>query len=190
MHPRFVLAGAVVTAVALLVVGAALATSRYPDRVGDVARGSGPDIVSLTVSNTAERITFRIRFAETPPLRVNARDKWVDMLLLGVDVPPFGPRPVSPGGEWPGADFALGAHGPSATGQLVRLRAKARSPWVRFRVVTVGSTVMFSIPRASLGDPARFTFSVAAAREAESESTGTGIDLAPDRGTFFYRLTG
>jgi hypothetical protein len=113
------------------------------------------------------------------------------MLLIGIDVPPLGPRPIIPGGEWPGANFAVGTHGPSKTGLMVRLGQKipAESRLVaRFTILTSGSTLTFSIPRRALGNPAWFTFSVAAAREMEEGATGGGVDSAPARGTFRYAL--
>ena len=105
----------------LVLAGIALAAKSYPDRPGDVTGGSGPDMRSISISNTATTITFHVRFAKSPPLRVNTQEKWSDMLLIAIDVPPLGPRPVAPGGEWRGANFALGTHGPARTGQLVRL---------------------------------------------------------------------
>lgn len=175
----------------LLLAGIALAAKSYPDRPGDVTGGSGPDMRSITISNTATTITFRIRFAKAPPLRVSTQERWIDMLLIGIDVPPLGPRPVTPGGEWLGANFALGTHGPAKTGQLVRLGNDASTGSRRvatFKIVTRGSTLTFSITRRALGSPSWFTFNVAAARERQ-ESTGGGIDLAPARGTFRYALT-
>jgi hypothetical protein len=180
-------------AVPALLCGVALAAQSYPDRVGDVRAGSAPDIASVTVSHTATRVTFRFRFAKAPPLRVSTRAGWIDMLLVGIDVPPLGPRPT-PGGDWLGANFAAGTHGPSKTGQLVRL-GKGEDPQVvrlaRFTVVTRGATLTFSLPRRALGDPAWFTFTVAAAREGVADdATGGGADFAPARGTFRYTLTG
>ena len=175
----------------VLLCGIAYAAKGYPDRAGDVAGESGPDLVSIGLSNTKASITFRVRFANAPPLRVSARQKWVDMLLIGIDVPPVGPRPVTPGGEWPGANFALGTHGPSKTGQLVRLGngiTRSSRQVGTFRVVTRGATVTFSIPRRLLGSPRWFMFTVATARERDATSGG-GIDLAPARGTFRYALT-
>lgn len=171
------------------VCGVALAAKNYPDKVGDVKGGGGPDIASVTLSNTASTLTFRIRFVSAPPLRVNAREKWVDMLLIAVDVPPLGPRPFIPGGEWPGADFALGTHGPSGTGLLVRLGAKRSATPVRIKVVTTRRTLSLTVPRRALGSPRWLTFNVAAAREGESETTGGGLDIAPERGTFRYVLS-
>ena len=75
----------------------------YADPAGDVERG--PDITSVRVSKTETTVTFTVRFATEPPLQVDERG-WIDMLLIGVDVPPVGPEPVAPGGEWRGADFA------------------------------------------------------------------------------------
>jgi hypothetical protein len=114
------------------------------------------------------------------------------MLLLGIDVPPLGPRPI-PDGEWLGADFAAGFHGPAKTGMLVRLGKGSQKVVARFRMVTRGTTVTFSIPRRALGSPTWFAFEVAAAREWNDKGavpSGTKSDLAPARGTFRHTLTG
>lgn len=190
LRRRAVLGGSLLGAV-LLACGTASATTRYPDRPGDVEAGTGPDMTSMTVSNSRTTITFRFRFATAPPLRVGQAGMWVDMLLVAVDVPPLGPPPASPGGEWRGADFAFGTHGPSKTGMLVRLGQGASRVVTRFEVVTRGSTLTFSIPRRSLGSPAWFAFSAAAAREAAVEpAAGAAPDLVPARGTYRYTLTG
>ena len=172
----------------LAVCGVALAAKTFTDPVGDVRGGAGPDVVAVTLSNTASTLTFRVRFASAPPLRLSTRGKWVDMLLIGIDVPPLGPPPTRPGGEWRGADFALGTHGPSKTGLLVRLGKNRSARPIRFRIVTRGRTLSFSIPRRALGSPRWFAFNVAAAREGESEASGGGFDVAPGHGTFRYRL--
>lgn len=169
--------------------GVALAATAYPDPIGDVQGGAGPDVVAVTISNTASHLTFHVRFAGGPPLRLNAREKWVDMLLIGIDVPPLGPPPSTPGGEWRGADFALGAHGPAGTGLLVRLGEKRSAAPLRFEIVTHGRTLSFSIPRRALGSPRWFRFNVAAAREGESRARDGGFDVAPGHGTFRYRLS-
>jgi hypothetical protein len=185
--------GATLLAVLLLTSGVAFAAKGYSDRAGDVEGGTGPDIVSLKVSNTKTKVTFVVRFAKAPPLRVSPREGWVDMLLIGVDVPPLGPPPITPGGEWRGANFGLGTHGPSGTGQMVRLTPTLPVESRRvatFRIVASGSTLTFSIPRRALGNPGWFTFMAAAAREMADEGRGGGVDLAPARGTFRYALTG
>ena len=178
---------AALLAVLFLVCGAAPAATSYPDRVGDVKGGPGPDIASITLSNTKTSVVFHVRFAKPPPLRANMREGWSDMLLIGVDVPPLGPRPVRPGGEWLGANIALGTHRPSKTGLLVRLGSGKSRQVVRFKIITSGSTLTFSIPRRVLGNPQWFTFNAAAAREMEAEgATGGGVDIAPGQGTFRY----
>jgi hypothetical protein len=180
-------------AVSLLICGIAFAAHSYPDRMGDVKGGRGPDIASIAVSNTKTVVTFRVHFATAPPLRLSTHEGWADMLLIGVDVPPLGPRPSIPGGPWLGANFALGTHGPSKTGQMVRLGEgiPARLRVVAsFRIVTSGSTLTFSVPRSALGSPAWFTFAAAAAREMNKEAAGGGVDVAPNRGTFRYALIG
>ncbi len=187
MLPRAPLLTAAMSLLVLGTSGLALAAT-YTDPTGDV-NGAGPDVVAVTVSNTASSVSFRVRFASAPPLRVSSRGKWVDMLLIGIDVPPLGPPPSTPGGEWRGADYALGTHGPSAIGQLVRLGTKATSPPIRFRIVADGRTLRFSIPRRALGSPRWFKFSVAAAREGESRGGGVGFDVAPARGTLRYELS-
>jgi hypothetical protein len=188
---RYALSGVSLFAVPLVMCGAAFAAKSYPDRVGEVKGGKGPDIASVTVSNTKTKITFGVRFAKAPPLRVNQAEGWIDMLLIGVDVPPLGPQPTMPGGEWRGVNFALGTHGPSKTGLMVQLVRGESRQVARFEIVTRGSTLTFSVPRRALGNPTWFTFTVAAAREMETEeTTGAEPDLAPARGTFRYALTG
>jgi len=187
---RWSLLGVSLAAVLVLGCGVAFAAQTYPDRTGDVKGGRGADITSIAVSNTRTAVTFRVRFAKAPPLRLSTREGWVDMLLIGVDVPPLGLPPAIPGGEWRGANFYLGTHGPSKTGLMVRLAQGESRRLADFKIVTVGSTLTFSIPRRALGNPAFFTFTVAAAREMAKDATGGGVDIAPARGTFRYALTG
>ena len=180
-------------AVVFLGCGVAVAATDYPDRVSDVRPEAAPDIASVRVSNTATTVTFSVRFVKAPPLRFSRSAGWVDMLLVGIDVPPLGPPPVAPGGEWAGADFAIGTHGPSRTGRMVRLgqNIPAKSRQVASMViVTRRSTLTFSIPRRALGTPMWFRFSVAAARENEGDETGGAVDIAPAHGTYRYVLTG
>ena len=182
-----VLSGAAVLAV-LLTCGTAAAARIYSDPAGDARLG--PDVRSVAVSNTNADVTFRIRFTTAPALRVSPREGWIDMLLLGIDVPPLGPRPI-PDGDWLGADFAAGFHGPARTGVLVRLGKGSQKVVARFRVVTRGTTVTFSIPRRALGSPTWFAFEMAAAREWNDEGavpSGAKPDFAPARGTFRYTL--
>ena len=172
----------------LLLCGAALAARIYSDPAGDATLG--PDVRSMTVSNTSTDVTFRIRFATAPALRVSQRGRWIDMLLVGIDVPPLGPRPI-PDGDWLGANFAAGFHGPARTGMLVRLGKGSQKVVARFPVVTRGTTVTFSIPRRALRSPTWFAFEMAAAREWNDESmvpAGAKPDFAPARGTFRYTL--
>ena len=166
----------------------ALGATVYTDPAGDVKKGASPDVVSVQLSHTRSHVAFTVQFAHVPPLHVDARGAWIDMLLVGLDVPPLGPRPVSPGGEWRGADYALGAHGPSRRGTLVRLAADGRGRVLgRVDVVGHGSSLRFSIPRRGLGNPTMFTFVVSAARE-RTEAPGGTFDVVPDRGTFRYSL--
>ena len=192
MSRMSVRAGVLVSGTAMLALlllrGAALAASIYSDPAGDATLG--PDVRSVTVSNTSTDVTFRIRFATAPALRVSQRGRWIDMLLVGIDVPPLGPRPI-PDGDWLGANFAAGFHGPAKTGVLVRLGKGSQKVVARFPVVTRGTTVTFSIPRRALRSPTWFAFEMAAAREWNDESmvpAGAKPDFAPARGTFRYTL--
>ena len=188
VRARVLVAGAGMLAL-LLVCGPALAARVYSDPVGDARLG--PDVRSVAVSNTNADVTFRIRFTTAPALRVSPREGWIDMLLLGIDVPPLGPRPI-PDGDWLGADFAAGFHGPAKTGVLVRLGQGSQKVVARFPGVTRGTTVTFSIPRRALGSPTWFAFEMAAAREWNDEGAvpaGAKPDFAPARGTFRYTLT-
>jgi hypothetical protein len=190
MLGRCARAGATALAVLSLGAGAAQAARTYPDRRGDVRGGAGPDLTEVRISDTKAAVTFRVRFATAPPLRTSTHGGWVDMLLIAVDVPPFGPQPRVPGGEWPGANYALGTHGPSATGMMVRLGTGSGTSRrvATFKIATRGTNVSFSIPRSTLGKATSFRFTVAAARELGSE-TGGGVDLLPATGTLLYVLT-
>ena len=83
--------------------------------------------------------------------------------------------------------FTDRTHGRSKTGVLVRLGGNRAAD---FDIATSGSTLTFSVPRSALGDPASFTFSLAAARESEDEANGGGFDVLPPRGTLRYELAG
>lgn len=184
---RHLVLGATLFAVLVAACGGSSWPANFADPVGDVEQGR-PDLTPVRVSNTDSEITFAVRFATEPPLGFDEEERWVDMLLIGIDVPPLGPEPVVPGGEWSGADVALGAHGPSADVTLVR--RGVRKP-ARFAIQASGSTLTFSVPRRALGDPDWFTFSVAAARESNDEAgDGGGFDVAPGQGTLRYTLTG
>lgn len=169
-------------------IGGALAASTFPDPAGDVKGGAGPDLTSVSVSNTAQAVTFRVRFATAPPLRLSVPGRWVDMLLIGIDVPPRGPRPGSQG--WDGVDYAAGIHGSQKVAVVVR-KVPGWTTVARVAVVARGRTLSFSIDRRTLGNPAWFDFVVTAGRELPDQSGARGgADSAPARGTFHYRLTG
>ena len=188
VRARVLLSGAAMLAF-LVVCGAALGARIYSDPAGDARLGS--DMRSVAVSDTSTHLTFRIRFNTAPALRVSRREGWIDMLLLGIDVPPLGQRPI-PDGDWLGADFAAGFHGPAKTGVLVRLGKGSQKVIARFPVVTRGTTVTFSIPRQALRSPTWFAFEIAAAREWNDEGAVPARakpDFAPARGTFRYTLT-
>ncbi|MGL6278655.1 MAG: hypothetical protein ACRC50_03770 [Gaiella sp.] len=190
---RILLLGAVGAALAIgMLAGSALAARGYGDPTGDA--GSGPDVRGVTISNTRRSVAFAVRFARTPPLSVSERAGWVDMLLIGLDLPPVGPAPVAPGGEWRGVDLVLGTHGPSETGVLVRVPSspsEERRP-TAIPVRVSGSTLRLVMPRAALRGASWFRFSIAAAREwgeGASEPAGARPDVVPDRGTSRYALT-
>ena len=182
---RILLLGVLLLAVVASICGAAFAAKSYPDRVGDVKGGGGPDIASVTLSNTAS-LTFRVRFVSAPPLRVT-EEKFADCSSLESTFRRWdgGRRPLV-GVAW--RRLRVGTHGPSGIGQLVWLGKKQATP-VRIKLVTSGRTVSLTVPRRALGSPRWLTFSLAAAREGASEASGGGLDLAPQRGTFRYELS-
>ena len=53
----------------------------------------------------------------------------------------------------------------------------------------LGTAVLTLLAGGALGDPKRFTFTVAAARESSDEAGG-GIDVVPKHGTHRYTLSG
>jgi hypothetical protein len=175
--------------------------STFRDPVGDVAGGAGPDLVSVTVSNTFAGVAFGIRFAEAPPLRASPSEGWIDMVLVGIDVPPYGPPP-GPIGGWAGVDYVAGLHGaqreilfrpmegsPEGAGRPAETAGgttAAPGGVVRLDATVDGATLRFAIPRRLLGDPASFAFSVAAGREGETG--GGGGDSAPSSGAFHFEV--
>jgi hypothetical protein len=189
----YALLGAAVLAALSLVCGVAFAARSYSDRIGDVQGGAGPDIASVTVSNTKTKVTFGVRFATPPPFGVSESEGWIDMLIIGIDTPPLGKQPV-PGQDWIAANFLLATHGGMNTGVMQRVVQNGSQPSrqvATFKIVTRGSMLTFSIPRRALGkSTAWFTFQVAAGREMANEGQGGGADFAPARGTFRYLLTG
>lgn len=164
--------------VAAVLLGTPGATFRDP--AGDV-RG-GPDITAVTVSHTATRVTLSVRFAHAPPLGAAARGSWVDMLIVGIDVPPRGLTRSANG--WRGLDYYVGLHGNDRVAMLVK--ASRRTIVGRPKVVVSGRTLTLSLSRRSLGSPAWIELVAAAGREGAGD-TGEG-DEAPDHGVFHYRL--
>jgi hypothetical protein len=133
----------------------------------------------VVVSHDAKRITFTIRFAQAPPLGSGV--SWVDMLLVGVDVPPLGPAPTPRG--WTGADYVFGVHG-NEPGVVLFKRLKGRTI-SRLPAVVLGPRLTIRVPRAKLGNPGWFTFTLAGGREADAEARGSADD-APAKGVFRY----
>jgi hypothetical protein len=182
---------------------AATGPATFQDPVGDVAGGAGPDIVSVTVANTSADVTFGIRFAEAPPLRTSPSEGWIDMALVGIDVPPYGPPP-GPIGGWAGVDYVAGLHGAQPDILFQRMEGPtegadqptgtasatpdAPDQAVRLDATVDGPTLRFAIPRRLLGDPPSFAFSVAAGREGETG--GGGSDNAPSIGNYQYGVAG
>jgi hypothetical protein len=167
------------------------------DPAGDVAPATGPDVVAVTVERNDATITFNVRFATAPPLGVSEQERWVDMLLIGIDLPPLGPPPTTPGGEWRGVDYALGTHGPSKTAMLVRLTSGTAEDEATSErqadvpLETHGATLSLLVPREALGDPDTLVLSIAAAREwndPTDEPAGVAPDIAPDTGTWTVEL--
>jgi hypothetical protein len=113
------------------------------------------------------------------------------MLLTCLDVPPLGPPP-KPNGSWLGGELGAGTMGSAKTGALLKVAKDGTTvPVARFKVITRGSVLTFSIPRRALGNPAWFAFQVAATRNTDPFETTTAatVDIAPARGTFRYTLS-
>lgn len=186
MTARLSLLGAAlaIAAVAAVSAAAGLGPSTFTDRRGDVQGGAGPDIAAVTISHTATAVRFSIRFTTAPALRGGIEERWMEMLLVGIDAPPLGPSPKATG--WFGANYWLGLHTGQTTAVLVE-KASRRS--IRLPATTRGATIVISVPRARIGNPRWFGFIVAAGREGENEAEG-GSDYAPAKGVFRYTLGG
>lgn len=186
---------AVTTALATIAaVVASLAAGATPPAVRTDVRGdagTGPDVTAVSVSSTRGAVTFRIRFAVAPPLRVSTSGGWADMLLVGIDTPPFRAT-VRPGREWRGIDYALGTHGPAATGMVVRLGnadGALNDLVARIPVTTRGTELTMVVPRTAFGPTRQLAYTVVAAREGAPGEEGTP-DLVPERGTVRVVLAG
>jgi hypothetical protein len=161
----------------------------FADPVGDVKGGAGPDLTLVSVSNTASTVTFRFRFAKAPPLGVSAKARWIDMLVVGIDVPPRSLKRTAEG--WRGADYYLGTHGTERTAILIKAPSNPARPSrvIGHPKVTVkGPTLSFTVSRKALGSPTWIEFVAAAGRERTDQAGGGGGDEAPNRGTFHYQL--
>ena len=171
-------------------VATAPAATSFPDPVGDVEGGPGPDIASISVSHTHSTVTFRFRFTKAPPLGISAREGWVDMLLIGIDVPPRSLKRTPNG--WMGLDFYAGLHGTENTAIVVKASptkpSQPRKVVARPKVTVSGRTLSFSVRRAALGNPSWVEFVAAAGREMSDPGRSGGSDEAPNRGTFHYKL--
>jgi hypothetical protein len=171
--------------------GAGAAETGFVDPAGDVIGGAGPDLTAIRVSHTASTVTFRIRFAEAPPLRMSVTGQWVDMLLIGIDVPPRSLKRAAHG--WFGLDYYTGLHGADSTALVVKTspaRPERNRVLARPKAIVRGRTLRFSISRKTLGNPAWIEFVVASGREMSTQSSGGGGDEAPNRGVFHYELRG
>lgn len=187
---QLMMAVALVTLV-LSVGGAAAASAgkSFPDPVGDVQGGAGPDVTAISVSHTASTLTFRFRFAKAPPLGVSVSERWADMLLVGLDVPPRSLKRTAQG--WRGLDFYFGTHGTEQSAMLLkspkgpsgRGKVLARPP-----VAVNARTLSVVIARRLLGNPAWVEFVVAVGRETSDQTAGGGSDEAPTHGFFHYQL--
>jgi hypothetical protein len=182
-RPLTIAAGALLALCLAVAAGATTAPKTFRDPARDVIGGSGPDIVAVTVSHTATAVTFRVRFASAPPLRVSTARNWVDMLLVGVDVPPLGPAPTA--SSWAGVNYYFGLHAVDPVARFRVMGSQAKP--IRLPTVIRGATVTVTVPRARLGSPRWFAFNVAAARETDVETEGSA-DLAPATGSFRYVL--
>lgn len=171
---------AIAIATALLAVAAGAGS--FPDPAGDVRGGLGPDLTSVSVGHTRSTVTFRFRFATAPPLAAAAGG--IDMLVLGIDVPPRGLKRGPHG--WTGLDYDAGVHGSDTTALLVKAGRMRGTIVGRPRVAIDGRTLRFSVSRRTLGDPAWIELVVAAGRETADRRGGS--DEAPARGAFHYRL--
>jgi hypothetical protein len=162
-------------------IATAPAATAFPDPVGDVQGGAGPDITSIVVSHTASSVTFRFRFASAPPLGLSARKGWVDMLLVGIDVPPRSLKRTPHG--WVGLDYHAGLHGTQTTAILVKASptrpSQPRGVVTRPKVTVRGHTLSFSLSRAKLGNPAWIEFVVAAGRETSDQAAGEAATRHP-----------
>jgi hypothetical protein len=168
---------AVLAGVLALLVPAALADQTYDDPAAD--SGAAPDITSVAVTNdNAERVTFRIRFAQPGQLTTDT----VVWLLIDLD------RNSNTGGEDGGEErmIAYDAESDSYYYASWNGTALVRDTPANFQMLVQDAEIEISIPRPNLGTTQAFDFWLYADKYVGDEVTAE--DSAPD-GTAVWTYT-
>ena len=171
--------GTAAVVVGLVVVPAAFSDSSvwFRDAEGDIKPGAapdfsyrGPDITFVRGTERSGRITFKVAFADAPPLPVSERDQSHEWVRISI---------------WPTGKvgkkqplYDVWADRSNVSVINVR-RPKAREIYLSPLIIS-GKTVTFSVPTRLIGNPKRIRFSATAHHEGKVDG---GWDYAPDKGT-------
>jgi hypothetical protein len=189
----------IATATSLLAgIGPASAAERHDDPVGD-ARGAAPDIVAVTIEDTADTpvLGISIELASEPPVSTDGAT-WTDVVFIGlVTEPELGPdgQAVSRAtlADFD-ADYVIGAHGVTLPqeidtgGHLAVYEGGSELYWFVVDVAIDGPTLTWSLDRKLIGDPDALALQVLAGVERD-DSGEPEYDVLPDEGEPFIVYT-
>jgi hypothetical protein len=179
MEPRHMRIAVYLVAAYLALAPAALASDGFTDPSGDSS--GGPDIRSVTLSQTDATVTIAVEFGSVPPLAFSETGGYTDMLLVGIHTDNDLRRTD--------VEYWTGVHGVDLTrAMVVRGGVSERGLAGTADVTVAGATVELEVERDLLGDPDAIAVHVAAGRESLAEEAAGGSDDAPASGAHTYVL--
>lgn len=159
-------------------------TAHVADPSGDTYEDTGPDIVSLAVTQGSDPLVFiTVEFAAEPPLGYDMEARTTDMLM--VDLTGSRAGGPDPGTSVTGAHGATLASDAETGGHLYRVDSEELF-WRVVDVAVEGPRVTLAVDRKLLGDPTELAISASAFVEGD-EGTAGG-DRCPDEGVLTITL--
>jgi hypothetical protein len=152
---------------AALAASPALAADTRIDPAGD-ARGSAPDVTSVTVESEDGELVIGVAFAPGAAPAWSDTGAFTDSVMVFGNLEPGGPA------EWPGSNgFSISIRGVTPDAPVAFIPVHGRiSGDPRFDVATAtvdADSVTLRLPWSEIGDPGAIGITVMAVREAEGE---------------------